>query len=108
MTADRVEYVELVESTGDTTRRALFRVYERDEHLFSVGVGLARTAARTLGMTDEDVYRRLPEFGRRHIERHLASNPGWEATNLGRTDAALDVTTGSFDPAEFKSIAPAP
>lgn len=103
MVADRVEFLEFVESTGDTTRRALYRVYEGDEHLFSVGVGLSRTAFRTLGLSEEELDASLPDFGRRLVEHQLAMVPGWEAANLGRKDVRLDAGIADLDVVPYRS-----
>lgn len=60
MPANTVEFLEFVESTGDTTRRALYRVSQRDEWSFSVGVGLTRSVAATLSIADTEIHERLP------------------------------------------------
>lgn len=106
MAADKVEFIEFVNSTGDTTDRALYRISEGEDWLFSVAVGLSGSIVATLATSDTEIYRLLPEYGRRYVERHLASNPGWEAANLGKTDAYLDVTSSMFDRSDFFASPP--
>lgn len=106
VTPDRVEFVEFVEATGDTTRRALYRVFEGDEHVFSVAVGLTRSVLPGLDLTEDEIYERLPAYGKAHVERHLEMNPGWAPANLGSVDARLDVSTSDFDSGLFLKLPP--
>lgn len=104
--ADNVEYLELLDPSGDTTKWALYRVFEGDEHRFSVKVALTGSAARLLPLNDEEICQRLPEYGRRQVERRLALEPGWEAANLGRTEVELRVSTDGLDVDEFLAAGP--
>jgi hypothetical protein len=105
MPYNRLEFVEFLEPTGHTTRRALLRMFANDEWLLSVSVALTRSAKTAHEISDSEIERRLPTFARRVVERRVAREPEWVEANCGRDDVVLNIGTTDFAADDWNAAA---
>lgn len=104
-----VEFVEFVASTGDTTKRGLFRVRaDNGPWMFSVVSGITRSAQIQLvaGLDVEPAQfdRAHVEYARREVVRRLEAEPGWAVESQGDPEVAMDLSTSDIDLGEFRRL----
>jgi hypothetical protein len=100
----RVEFVEFVEKTGATTRRALFRVFDNEEWMFSVVAGLTYSLLSELRVSEDVVSDAQLQYAQRLINARLKTDPAWVERSRGDNEVVFDLDSYNVDKAEFLRI----
>ena len=104
-----VEFQEFVSNTGDTTKRALFRIHaDNGPWMFSVVSGINRSAKTVLlasrSVTEQDFDAAHIDYARHAIEARLPSEPGWAESSQGDDGVVMDLGTSDIDRVAFGEL----
>lgn len=103
----RVQFEGFVPSTGATTDRALFNVYDGDERLFAVTAGLSYTALSTIERGEDDALREaLRVYAQSRIEHRLEIDHEWMEASRGKPDVRFDFDSHTLDVDAFEARRP--